>query len=806
MGLRKFGQHATRALFSASLATTLTVVGVGQAQTLDLPPGGGLGAISVRVDVAGRVVTHGSERTPIELPAGEATATVTAVPVGDGRGVAHVIVTTKDKRATWEAIVAPTEAGKSTAVFAGRTGFASGEGGEQRGEAVAIYERPGEAARSIVIGALDEAVTLCGEPRTLLAPRALDPKTMTLRPASVQQIGLERLRAAAPVVARPHAGPPEPALGRLLSAVGSSDERAPAGPLVDGDPATVWHEARSGAGTGDFVVLRAPSRVPIRRLTLVPLPPKGPGAAPKSIYLVTNETVLAVELPEDAAKTRASFDVVFPAPLRTSCLAVTLDQAYAPAGSKPEVSIAEVVAYSDLDTEGATHEAAARKLSGGGESAEVAAEVLKRGGPKAAAAIATVLPTLDGRGRMLALEVASAAGGCDVSSEVFVRALADEDKDVSARAEKMLLGCGPAAAPRLLTALTSEGPMGKARAAGVLSLVAPSRALRPIAAALATPKLEAPVRSLLRTAFGRAAKHATGDALGDVVAEAPREARPELIRALHGRLVEIRERASLIVNEWLEKDPSFAARYLALEPLAELAQAGDAAATTRFVAMLGGDRDWGVRARAAALAGPVPAAHGALLHGLEDSEPRVREASLRATGEQRTTAAAVRVGTLLAHDPWTFVRLAAASALGGMAPAPDIDRSLADGLADASPRVRESALEALGQHRASAFASPVRERLADEKEALDVRVAAVATLGRMCDGESLDTFTKAARRLSTPFPERSELALGTASLRALAAVHPKDLERRIAPLLDPSVRSTVRELAQRALTEPGECR
>jgi HEAT repeat protein len=258
--------------------------------------------------------------------------------------------------------------------------------------------------------------------------------------------------------------------------------------------------------------------------------------------------------------------------------------------------------------------------------------------------------------------------------------------------------------------------------------------------------------------------------------------------------------------EWLEKDPSFAGRYLAVEPLAELARAGDPAATTRYVAMLGGDTDWPVRARASALAGPVPAAHGALLHALDDAEPRVREAALRAVAEQGNSAAAVRVGALLAQDPWTFVRVAAANALGGMAAAPDLDRTLASAVGDASPRVRVEVLEALGRHRASAFAGPVRDRLQNEHELLDVRVAAVTTLGRMCDGESLDFFTKAARRLAEPFLERSELDLGVASVRALGTMHPKDLQRRLAPLLNKDVKASVREVATRALAEPAQCR
>jgi HEAT repeat protein len=166
----------------------------------------------------------------------------------------------------------------------------------------------------------------------------------------------------------------------------------------------------------------------------------------------------------------------------------------------------------------------------------------------------------------------------------------------------------------------------------------------------------------------------------------------------------------------------------------------------------------------------------------------------------------VRVSALLGHDPWTFVRIAAANALGAMPAAPDLDHALADALRDGAPRVRVEVLEALGRHRANAHAEPVRERLDDEREPLEVRVAAISTLGAMCDSASLDTFTTAARRLTLPYPDRAELDLGVAAVKALAVMHPKDLERRLAPLLAKDVKASVREVATRAIAERGQCR
>ena len=794
----------------------------------------GAGAVAARVDWASRSLEHracaaapcnaaGGARIKLELPGvTDAAVRIDNVPLGEGRAVLHVVVKDKKSEATWEALVAPSSPGVGGAgsqlLFAGATGFTAGESGERRGEAVVSLARARGEGRYLVVGNVSESATLCGEPRTLVAPRALDPQTMTLRSASVQQLSPERRAAAVKLVARAKKEPPAPPLGKLLVAQGTTDPRTAIAMMVDGDLGTRWSEVRSGSGAGEAVMLRTPSRVPVKRLAVVTVPaaavaaddkkPKSsepsPAVAPKSFYLATEKKLYLVELPEDAAQTKNTFEIILPEAHQGACLAVVLDEAYARGLAKPEVSIAELVAYSELDVPGASLGDLARSLKTGGADAQLAAEILKRAGGPAVDALADEMPALDEAGRLLALDVAMAAGGCDRGARALVRALVDSSAEVAKRAEKGLLRCGSAATAPLLVSLDQEDAATRAKVAAVLSLVAPSRALRPIALKLGQGA--ARDRALLRASLARAAKRADARELVALFDEVPREARSELLRALSGRLGEARERASLAALEWLEKDGSFPARYLAAEPLGELARAGDMAATSRFVAMLGGDADWPVRARVAALAGPVPAAHGKLLRALSDKEPRVREAALRAVEERGVSAAAVRVGALLAQDPWTFVRSAAAAALGAMPAAPDIDRTLVASLADASHRVRGDALEALGRHRALSFAEPVRERAEDDHEHLDVRSRAIGALGRMCDASSLDLFTKLARRLTLPYPERVDLDLGIASVRALGAVHPADLERRLAPLLSKESKASVRDAATAAIAEPSQCR
>ena len=58
---------------------------------------------------------------------------------------------------------------------------ATGDPGERRADALEIRDRDGDGRADIVVGSYDERVRVCGEERTLLTPRALDPKTLSLR-------------------------------------------------------------------------------------------------------------------------------------------------------------------------------------------------------------------------------------------------------------------------------------------------------------------------------------------------------------------------------------------------------------------------------------------------------------------------------------------------------------------------------------------------------------------------------------------------------------------------------------------------
>jgi HEAT repeat protein len=188
-----------------------------------------------------------------------------------------------------------------------------------------------------------------------------------------------------------------------------------------------------------------------------------------------------------------------------------------------------------------------------------------------------------------------------------------------------------------------------------------------------------------------------------------------------------------------------------------------------------------------------------------DPEPRVREVAMRTLGINGLPTAIATVSQSLAKDEWSFVRIAAAEALAKLPPSAASGDALGAALSDPSVRVRSAALVALGAQRATQKSDLVRERLDDQKEDADVRALAARTLGAMCERRAIDRLTKLADRARFPGSEADD-RIGLAAIEALGAIHPPDLDKRLAPLREKNVRLPVRRAADRALSEQGACR
>jgi HEAT repeat protein len=805
-------------LRTSSLALALAAVLLAPAALAETdavaPAGGGLPALRVHVDLARAAVDADGTSVPIDPRAlaratpqsssrsPQANVTVEAVPIGGSKSVVHVKVAPPEVEGlAWEALLA---GGRKEPMFAGLTGYLSGDPGERTGRALRIV--PNGETSFVLVGDVREDVRICGQDVTLLDQQALYP-SLELRPATAQRLTAEQRESAQPVVATDVGQGAAPALARLLVARGSSVPGSRGAELTDGDAATVWTEQRPRMGQGEFVVMAAPKDVPIARLQIVVAPPAPgkDGAAPKTFYLVTGAETFEVTLPGDGwLKPGEAYEVVLPHPVQTSCLSLVLSDAYTRGLAHPDVSIAELVAYSEFDAPGATLEDVAKKLSS--ERGIAAAQVLERAGARALAAAEKAYGGLDARGRALAVDVAASHEQCVEAAPLLVRGLCEASGEAPRKAREKLERCKGAAT---VLATTMRGdPAARACVAPTLAAIAGAEALEPIADALAaTGDSEQATRATLREAFAEALKSAPPGRLGAIMRDAHRGAvsRLEMMRAAGARVTESPLEADGALAEALGGSPPMRVRYLALGPLGELAHAGDPRAAARIAEAIARDPEWPVRARAAELGAGLPEVQSALVGAARDPEPRVREAALQALSAEPPPAAFDAARAVLASDGWSFVKAQAIGVLAKAPPNVDVDGALRGALEDTSTRVRLAALLAAGLRHASGLHDAVRERLDDVTEDAEVRAAAARTLGAVCDASAVDRLTSLARGVGVPGTSEDEQQICLGALVGLAALHPPDLRDRLSPLLSPKAPPAVRAAAQQALAARAVC-
>jgi HEAT repeats len=775
------------------------------------PAGGGLRALDVAVELAAPAVNANGLTIPIplertELPS-EQDVVVTQIAIGQGRHVVRVRVPLKESGLgiAWEALLA---AGRGKPIFAGLTGLVSGDPGERTGKAVEIVENG--ATSFVLVGDVREDLGLCGQSLTLLDPLALYPASLDLRPATVQRLPVDQQAAAKRITATDKGPSADAPLTKLLVARGSSVPGSRGAELVDGDPRTVWSEKRPGIGQGEFVVLAAAKEVPITRMQVVVAPPgatAASGAAPSTFYLVTNTQTFEVTLPEDAwLKPGESYEIALPEPIEASCVALVLATAHARGQPHPAVGIADLVAYSEFDTPGATLADVAKKLST--DRGLAAAQALLRAGSGALAAVESVYASLDPRGKALAIDVAASHERCEEAAPLLVRGLCTPVGEAPRKAYEKLERC-KGAAPVLAKSLR-EDESTRSCVAPALAAIAPQEALDPIGDAIAaTPEADGKTRAVLREAFARALADAPAGKLAALLGDARRspQVRLEMMRAAQARVAEAVAASEATVAELLAGSPPMRTRYLVVGPLEELAHAGEAIAAARLGEAIAHDPEWPVRLRAAQAAGGVAAAQPALVTAVRDPEPRVREAALEslAAAAAPATGAVEAAGGILPKERWSFVKAQAVALLAKAPASGDLDGVLAGALHDTSVSVRGAAVVALARHRAWSHRKAIHERLDDPDEDAEVRAAAAHALGAVCDASSADRLTELARALATPGAGEAEQQVALGALAGLAALKPRDLRNRVAPLLAAAAPPYVRAAAAQALSARGNC-
>jgi HEAT repeat protein len=238
---------------------------------------------------------------------------------------------------------------------------------------------------------------------------------------------------------------------------------------------------------------------------------------------------------------------------------------------------------------------------------------------------------------------------------------------------------------------------------------------------------------------------------------------------------------------------------------AAILAAKDAGARAFLRRSLAADPSPHIRTQAARAIADVNTFRAELLRAVDDEHVRVREAAVEKLGERAAAFAGGPIARRLESDPWPLVRAASATALGRLAPDPALDDALADALEDASVHVRAPAAKALGLRRAVEHAAKLRDLLRDDEQAAEVRSAAAGALGELCDRESLDLLTAHARRLADPLLAEDGRMISPAALRALTRIHPPDLQKRLEPLLAAGAPQLARSAARAALRSPGTC-
>jgi hypothetical protein len=757
------------------------------------PPGEGQGGLAVGFDAAGSLriapcavkgcsIERGTEVAfPAELRPVISNAQFSVVGIGQGRRA--IVVSVSDARAakSWSAVVAGGLGGGAPAlVFAGFTGFTAGEDGTRRGQRVDISPPDESGARRIVIGDVQEELSLCGRP-ALLAPQLLVSTDLKLHPAKVQRLSVEERDGARQVTAVrvPATDAPTAGFGVLRAVAATSAVGSPSA-LTDGNPETTWAENRGGAGRGEFVLLNAPPQLPISGLDLLIRPAKAKlesGVAPRVFWLAANRGLVEVTMPEDAWKfPGAHYSVKLDPPLQGDCLALVTESAF-DENPNARVTFAELSARTEFDT--ASVPALVAALAGGGERAEAAAAVLRSVGQPGYEAVAKAFDGLDEGGRRLALDLLDQAP-CETSLPVFLKAFSGLSQAHAIHGRDHIRRCGKAAAPYLAAAAK------KARGPQQINLLAElllADAAQCVDVIVSLLDVDSRVRrTALRVALARASLVSAAKPRVLAVLEDPAKSERltvEVLRALGTRIAEFQPAAGAAIARLSTPNASFRTRFLLLSPSAELA-AQDPALRASFAQGLASDPDPRFRAQALSVLKEPAQFAPQIQSALNDSDVRVRAAAIRASAGLPSTVPAL--SERLAKDPWPLVRIAAADALAEAKGTPSAAAALSRAIEDESPHVRAHVIIALGEHHVRADLGKIQARLRDEDEYPMVRAAAAQALAALCDTSSLDTLTSYAQKLLDPMATAQDHMIGSAALLALGDMHPADLETRLKPL------------------------
>ena len=279
----------------------------------------------------------------------------------------------------------------------------------------------------------------------------------------------------------------------------------------------------------------------------------------------------------------------------------------------------------------------------------------------------------------------------------------------------------------------------------------------------------------------------------------------DLLRALGANLAPFATMVAPRVEQMLATEPDWKIRYLLLSPAHRLVKNAPSLAS-RISTILHQDPNPFVRVEAIRSIEQLERFSEDLLKLTADSSMRVRQAATELLAKDRHPNANQVIRTRLTKDSWPEVRAQAAESLASQPANPEADNALIDALGDDSWLVRVKVAETLGVRQSITGGEALTEHFEDSKERIEVRVAAANSLGDLCYEPSVNALTKQAQKLKSPGMDLRDRALSATALGALGRIRPKDLAKRLEPLLSgKDVPKEIRKAAESALHSESTC-
>lgn len=685
-------------------------------------------------------------------------ATLERVEVAPGHALALLRATSGEGREV-NAIIGARR-GRPEILWTGRMDM-HGDPGERMADVLSREDRTGDGRPDLLVGVRREGVDVCGA-ETILMGRAYDPASSRMRPVVLRRVGAGDETAV--VATRDSPGPEGPPLLRSFEARGASstsghreEDRTgltPPRALVDGRADTFWAEGRGGPGAQEFVVLRWNARYPIHALAIIGAPEGEAARAlgrPRTFWLVGDEGQrLRVTMPDDAGLHAGErYWIVPPEPLEWRCVAVVLDEAYAPAGRRADAvhtGFAELEIYTELDF-GAGVDDLVNVLVRGGRQGDEATRLLSSLGAPAVTSLYAAWERLDALGRRRAVRVFTRAARREIEGAIegLARATHDETREVRVQAMEALGTLGAPATPVLAELVREPPPIGD-EAVDPLLRHPPVQVVPALIAAIETeggserPRL----REGLASALVADARDDAGEGRVAFAAwagdEPPVGAFASAALGIASRSA-VRHLVEPVLAAMLPRAERFEDRWRLVRAARELSP--DPAVDAWLAERAAEAEEWMIRGAAVEALGNrgSPEREEVARAALSDRYPRVRVEAVRVL--DALDAADDLLAARARRDRWPMVRAAAVEALFRRPAGVDaIRRSVRDRAAI----VRRAAIATLTRAGDGEAWPLVRARLQDDDEWPRVTVAALRYVRQLCLTEAGEDVLEVLRR------------------------------------------------------------